>query len=180
MQEALYSEGCKRITEYNLKKTRIIFNIGEQIQETLDINPETLIRCAIEYLESSEYFGLSKLSDMRKEMIVRDNQIGFYMNWHLDDCSVIKHNTTDKELHNNIVLNNKYSLFHMKNLPKYTMIIYLSSIDIDFCGGEFEFVDQLVKPKKYDVVFFDSREVHRVRTLRSGSRKNVLVKFFDS
>ena len=39
---------------------------------------------------------------------------------------------------------------HMKDLPKYTMIIYLTGYDIDFIGGEFEFVNQIIKPKKYD------------------------------
>jgi hypothetical protein len=59
------------------------------------------------------------------------------------------------------------------------MIIYLTSIDIDFIGGELEFVDQLIKPKKNDIVFFDSREVHRVRRFRNGTRKNILIKFFE-
>ncbi len=82
------------------------------------------------------------MSEYKTEVIKRDNDVGFYLNWHIDDCAIHKHKTTEGKT-NNIALNDKYSLYHLKELPKYTMIIYLSSIDEDFFGGEFEFVNQL-------------------------------------
>jgi hypothetical protein len=190
MQELLYNEGCRRLQEYDLKKSRIIVNLGNifgvkkyasdadaEHNSNSEVNiSEMIVNDAIKHFESTYEV---MLSHMKKDIIVRENKLGFYMNWHIDDCSVIKHNTTDKVLDNNIIMNDKYALFHKKELPKYTMIIYLTGHEDDFLGGEFEFVDKIIKPKKYDVIFFDSREVHRVNTLRKGIRKNILVKFFE-
>lgn len=170
MQKAIYNLGCKRLYDTDIKKSRIIFNLGENA-----LNGD-LINLAIAKLRDDFKFDLT---DYEQEVIERDNTIGFYLNWHIDDCAVFKHDLKlEGEKTNNEHIDEKYSLFHMKPLPKYTMVIYLTSIDEDFMGGEFEFIDQLIKPKKYDVVVFDSREVHRVRRFRGGIRKNILVKFF--
>lgn len=166
MQETIYNFGIQRIQDNEIKSARFCFNLGE--------NENDKIQSAINKIKSISGIDLTLY---RQEIIKRENKVGFYLNWHIDDCAVYKHDTTENKT-NNIVLNDKYSLYHTKTLPKYTMIIYLTSIDQDFVGGEFEFVDQLIKPKKNDVVFFDSREVHRVRTFRGGNRQNILVKFY--
>jgi hypothetical protein len=66
---------------------------------------------------------------------------------------------------------------------KYTMIIYLSTCGVDFKGGEFSFINQKISPKKYDVIFFDSREVHTVDmvypTKKGQGRQKILVKFYS-
>ena len=167
MQEVILDLGKQRANDPYIKSVRHYFNLGE-------IGDNDIKEYAIK--EIHEKYGID-LSTYRSEIIERDNQVGFYLNWHVDDCSIHKHKTTENKT-NNDILNDKYALYHKKELPKYTMIIYLTSINIDFVGGEFEFVDELIKPKKNDVIFFDSREVHRVNKLRSGERKNILVKFY--
>lgn len=167
MQDLLYKLGCERANDYEIKKSRLYFNL-KNITENLIENATIEIKNKLNI----------NLNDFDKEIIERNNEQNFYLNWHIDDCAVFVHNSTENKK-NNIPLNDKYSLFHIKTLPKYTMIIYLTSINIDFEGGELEFVDLLIKPQKNDVVFFDSREVHRVRRFRSGVRKNILIKFFE-
>jgi hypothetical protein len=167
MQELIFNLGVERANNPEIRKSRIIFNLGEN-------KSANIIEFAMQKM--MEIYNIN-LFDYRTEIIERENSIGFYLNWHIDDCAVYKHNNTENKT-NNVPLDDKYSLFHLKELPKYTMIIYLSSIDIDFKGGELEFVDLLIRPRKYDVVFFDSREVHKVRTFRKGVRKNILIKFF--
>lgn len=165
MQESIYKFGKDLINNDNsIKKSRIIFNIG-------NVPEDTMVDIACQIMKDKYNIDLSLYE---KKIIKRENKIGFYMNWHIDDCAVYKHNlTTDKS--NNIPINDKYSLYHTNKLPKYTMIIYTTE---DFTGGEFVFVDQKIKPKKSDVIFFDSREVHKVNVLREGIRNNILVKFY--
>jgi 2OG-Fe(II) oxygenase superfamily len=172
MQEVILNLGKKRANEINIRSLRHYFNLGK-IEDAL--KKKDIKEIAKELMKDKYNIDLT---NFRSEIIERDNKIGFYLNWHIDDCSIHKHKTTENKT-NNEILNDKYGLYHEKLLPKYTMIIYLTSIDQDFTGGEFEFVDQLIKPKKYDVIFFDSGEVHRVRRLRSGERKNILIKFYE-
>jgi hypothetical protein len=168
MQSLLYTFGCELVLNPEIAKTRLYFNLGE-------VSEDNIIDLAINEIDKRLKIDLVNFNP---EIIKRDNPVNFYLNWHIDDCAVFKHNSTQNKK-NNVPLNDTYSLFHMKVLPKYTMIIYLSSINVDFRGGELEFVNQLIKPKKYDVVFFDSREVHRVKRFRDGTRKNILIKFFE-
>ena len=41
-----------------------------------------------------------------------------------------------------------------------------------------EFVDQQIIPKKNWILFFSSKEVHRVLAIKTGIRKNILIKFY--
>jgi hypothetical protein len=168
MQDLIYSFGLERNKDIEITKNRLYFNLG-------NVSQEKIIENAMEQVQSKLKIDLN---NFRPEVIQRDNKEGYYLNWHIDDCAIYKHDTTENKT-NNIPLNDKYSLYHKSDLPKFTMIIYLTSIDEDFKGGEFEFVDLLIRPKKYDVVFFDSREVHRVRRFREGERKNIFVKFYE-
>jgi hypothetical protein len=169
MQELIYNLGKERLnTEPKIRVNRHILNIGNGV---IDDNSSDIIELAKKKFK--EVCELD-LFDYEMEVIERINPVGFYLNWHIDDCSIHKHKSTDGKF-NNEPLNEKFSLYHEKKLPVFSMVIYLSE---DFTGGEFEFVDMVIKPKKYDVIIFDSREVHRVRRLRNGFRKNILVKFF--
>jgi hypothetical protein len=38
------------------------------------------------------------------------------------------------------------------------MLIYFDTADIDFTGGELEFVDEIIKPHRGLVILFDSKE----------------------
>lgn len=171
MQEIIFNFGLERIQNIEIKNARLIFNLGD-IQ---DLNETELIDFAMQKILQLNNINLF---DYEQKIIQRENKLGFYLNWHIDDCAIFKHKDTDNKK-NNIKLNDKFSLFNLEELPKYTMIIYLSSCDKDFFGGEFEFVNKKIKPQKYDVIFFDSREVHRVNTFRKGERKNILVKFYE-
>jgi len=173
MQELIYNLGVERIQNLEIRNVRQILNLN--LDENQEFTQEELVNFAMEKMSNSNKINLF---DFEKKIICRDNKIGFYLNWHIDDCAIFKHKDTDNKK-NNIALNDKFSLFNLEELPKYTMVIYLTSCNKDFSGGEFEFIDQKIKPQKYDVVFFDSREVHRVNTLRKGERKNILVKFYE-
>lgn len=172
MDQAIYYHGIELIKSDIISSKRLYINLGENNDGDEENN---IIEKAIRIISNKISINLL---EYKNEIIYRNNPEGFYLNWHIDDCAVYKHNTTMNKT-NNILLNDKYSLYHKKELPKFTMIIYLTSIDEDFKGGEFEFVNQLIRPKKNDVIFFDSREVHRVRRFRGGERKNILIKFYE-
>jgi hypothetical protein len=171
MQDLLYNLGLERIADKEIRSKRTIANLNEIKELTIDEIIENAMNKIFELKNINLY-------NYNKKVIMRDNQIGFYLNWHIDDCAIFKHKDSEGKV-NCVKLNDKYSLFNLEELPKYTMIIYLTSYGIDFTGGEFEFIDEKIKPKKYDIVFFDSREVHRVFRLREGQRKNILIKFYD-
>ena len=178
MQQLLYDYGIQQLESFNLLEKRNLFNINDEIGEN-EVNTQLLINIAIKNMSKQ-----IDLTNYNIEFIERDNAVKYYLHWHIDDCAVFKHSNnkfdSNNEINsNNIKLNDKYSLFIKKDKPIYTMIIYLSTYNIDFKGGEFEFVDKIIYPKKYDVVFFDSREVHRVHEFKSGIRRNIIVKFYN-
>jgi len=164
----IYELGKERILNDDIRNMRYVYNIKDKIDNDQMI--EMIINIAINEIKDKKNINLYEYSN---RIIQRTNDIGFSMNWHIDDCSVYKHKQIFEP--NQPKIKNKYTIFHMEPLPKYSMIIYLTD---NFIGGEFEFIDQLIKPKKYDVIFFDSREVHRVRKLRQGIRQNILIKFY--
>jgi hypothetical protein len=158
-QEYLFNFGIEQLKKYELDKKRISFQLDDNI-----IN---LVDTAIDKLSNDYKIDLSKFS---KEQFEKENTKDFYMNWHIDDCYVFRHTKTD--------VKEKFVICHKNKLPTYTMIIYLSTHDKDFTGGEFLFVNQKIFPKKKLVLFFDSREVHKVNKINSGIRKNILIKFY--
>lgn len=170
MQDLMYNLGLERIANEEIRSMRTVTNLNL----SGEFETEEIIEFAI-----NKIFELKKINlhEYDKKIIMRDNKIGYYLNWHIDDCAIFKHKNSEGKV-NNTKLNEKYSLFSLDILPTYTMVIYLTSHGTDFTGGEFEFIDEKIKPKKYDVVFFDSREVHRVYKLREGERKNILVKYY--
>ena len=138
-----------------------------------------------------EYFRLESLDTIIEELsnktkinlknynhviTKKSSEKGFDMKWHIDDIAVIK----TKSNNNGIILNNKYKLHYKNDLPIWTAIIYLSDYNIDFTGGEFYFLNQEIKPMKNYVLFFDSREVHRVNLVKFGTRDTILIKFYKN
>ena len=71
-----------------------------------------------------------------------------------------------------------YNLWDYKRRPKYTMIIYFNDYGINYQGGEFLFLDEVIKPMYGDVVFFNSNELHRVNPTY-GTRNALVIKFYD-
>ena len=77
---------------------------------------------------------------------------------------------------------NIYGLFNKNNNKKklvYTLIFYTSLWNIDFIGGEFSFVDKIIKPQKGMILLFHCDELHKVNLLNNGKRKAIVVKFYD-
>jgi hypothetical protein len=120
------------------------------------------------------------LHKFNQKIIYKENKEKYNMKWHCDDCYIQK-NKKDFIYDNNnyCKISDKYYLVHANSLPIYTMLIYLSDYNIDYTGGELCFVDNILKPNKYDVILFDSCEIHRVNIQKSGLRKNYLIKFYE-
>jgi hypothetical protein len=120
--------------------------------------------------------------------ISRDVGENFELPWHIDDCALIRHsanNRSDISTYTNvidIIAGGKYTIYcKSAKRPKYSCIIYWSAQNKDFGGGTFEFADGVcIKPEMRKYVLFDSRDVHRVRQVLWGERKNVLLKFYDT
>jgi len=110
----------------------------------------------------------------------RVHQKGYGMKWHVDDAIV---NTSSKTVFNidieDFITSKKYFHYPDAVRPKYSLLIYLSSQGTDFVGGELELVDGTIfTPQKGMYVLFDSREVHKVNQVTSGTRKSILIKFY--
>ena len=161
-QKAIYDYG--KIFLDDVKSTRRYFEIK-------DINEQNIIN-------DISYHTSVDLSNYTYKIIKRETGIGFSMKWHIDDVALIKISKNELYKENDQILNQKYLLYHKDELPIYTAIIYLSEYQTDFAGGEFEFIDEQIKPKKNYVLFFDSREVHRVLPVKKGTRQNILIKFY--
>jgi hypothetical protein len=132
-------------------------------------NPEEVI----------ENIDILKIPYSKYEIVKRFHTNNEYnLNWHIDNRQLQKHKIENKTDNLEIIYLSdkyKYGLWTHKEYPKYTAIIYLTS---DFEGGEFCFVDKIIKPKRGDIIIFDSREVHKVNKLKSGIRNCYVIKFF--
>jgi hypothetical protein len=115
------------------------------------------------------------------ETIHRETTGSFHMKWHMDDYVVVKRKNEDRVGTDHIILNEEYKLVPREiRVPEYSAILYLSESNVDFIGGELEFVNEMIIPKKHLLVFFHSREVHRVRSVKNGTRKIILFKFYSN
>lgn len=172
-QNALYKEGLRRVKEYKLNEVRFDYKLNLTESKICDNN--IIIKEAIEKIPKEV-----NIEKYKTKIYTRKSIDGFYMNWHFDDCAVFKHSQMKKNMvyKNSIVLNEKYTLF-FSDLPVYTMIIYMNTYGKDFTGGEFNFIDKQIKPEKYQVLFFDSRELHKVNKVTSGERETILIKFYN-
>lgn len=108
------------------------------------------------------------------------NKVGDYMKWHCDDATIISHKNKNIDKYiNQIKISDKKALFYANKIPKYSLIIYGSTYNKDFTGGIFEFSDGTkIKPERNLCLFFDSREAHYIHTIKSGTRKLMLIKFY--
>jgi len=179
-QLVIYNEGVKRLKEFELKEKRITYMCDEDTNEHNCDNTNDCIYC-LKLVDKAMKLVTNDINiySYRKEICKRKSHEGFYMNWHCDDCAIFKHNKNfTYQYQNNIPINDKYTLY-FTSVPIYTMIIYLNTYGTDFTGGEFNFIDEIIKPIKYQVIFFDSREIHKVNNVKSGVRETILVKFYE-
>jgi hypothetical protein len=92
-----------------LKKKRYIFNIKTIVEL---YSQKNIIELAINKINQEYNLDLTKYET---GIIERENQIGFYLNWHIDDCAIFKHNEDSKENTNNTLFDDKFFLYHKKN-----------------------------------------------------------------
>jgi hypothetical protein len=120
------------------------------------------------------------------EVVYRDNcNDNYNLNWHLDDRILHKHPIgASKDLEVIYLKNNyEYCLWNRrpdKKILKKSIIIYLSSINKDFIGGELEFLDKVITPKIGHAIGFNNYDLHRVRKLKAGHRKVIVIKIYES
>ena len=123
--------------------------------------------------------------DRYYEVVYRDNcDDNYNLNWHLDDRILHKHIFGSADGLQNIYVKNGYefSLWNRrpdKKILKRTIIMYLSSINEDFKGGQLEFLDEIVEPKIGLTISFNNYDLHRVRKLNKGHRKAIVIKIYN-
>ena len=163
--------GRLRLRDLNLSQKRLIFTASFLHDE---MSPQDMVSSIITHIHNQV-----DLTSYLVKVSEKISNVGDLMKYHCDDCGIIKHNGKKDYPHNNIKISDKYTLYHKSDLPVYSMLIYLSDEGVDFTGGHLCFVDNCkVIPHKYVVVLFDSREVHCVTRVTSGSRKCILAKFY--
>lgn len=147
----------KRILEENseikLNRKKFNFDVDAKIEEILD------------------KLGLN---NYEKKIIERKFEKNIELGWHVDDMCMFRNSKSHCEKYN------KESIIpYCKDKPPiYTIVLYYSTFDIDFKGGEFCFVDEKIKPVRGLGILFDSREVHRVNRVRDGLRESIVVKLY--
>lgn len=172
-QNSIIEFGRSRLRDLNLSQKRLVFEANFLHSE---MSSQEMISRIITYIR--DQVDLTTYSVTVSEKV---SNVGDSMKYHCDDCGIIKHNGKKDYPRNNIKISDKYTLYHKSNLPTYSMLVYLSDEGIDFTGGHLCFVDNCkVIPHKYVVVLFDSREVHCVTKVTSGTRKCILAKFYSN
>jgi hypothetical protein len=167
----LYNIGKQLLKDYDLKTCRIFFEFTNN-----DIKSNEFIKKFIkDKLNIS--FEEDLIDIIRKQ--IPENGI----NYHIDDCVLITKKTQptyNKERYIQIS-ENKYLYFNNRfnKIPQKTIIFYMSTYGEDFTGGILRLCDDFeFKPKKYTGIVLDSREVHMVTQIISGTRNIILVKIY--
>jgi hypothetical protein len=160
---------------YEFGKTRLSDLRSTRRYEKVDIDDGRDVTEIVKRVQSVTPIDLSSYTT---EIVSRSTQPGFFMKWHIDDVAVVKLSKTHTPPATAEIIGNRYLLFNNKKRPVYTAVIYLSKYGVDFTGGEFEFIDERIVPRKNHVLFFDSREVHRVLPVKTGTRDTMLIKYY--
>ncbi len=111
------------------------------------------------------------------------------LSWHIDDCQLVKYKKGKEPIYNleqYILLDNTgdkliYLYFNTptKKLPKFTILFYSSTYQVDFEGGILNLADgtQIISVKNHGFVL-DSREAHMVTPVAKGIRNVTVVKIY--
>ena len=157
-----------------------VLNYGKNLIESTNLKCERrygIINIDYESFEIEDINSIIDCTDYNIYFMKKENGVGFYMNWHIDDAQIVKRKNG---LDGQIKISEKHYLHYNKNKPKYTIIIYGSDYNIDFEGGLLEFADgTLIEPKKNYYILFDSDELHKVHKITKGIRKNILIKLYE-
>lgn len=111
------------------------------------------------------------------------------LSWHIDDCQLVKFQKSKEPKYNldqYILLDSTgdklvYLYFNTptKKLPKFTILFYSSTYDVDFKGGILTLADGMqVKSIKNHGFILDSREAHMVTRVTQGLRNVTVVKIY--
>jgi len=132
----------------------------------------------------------AKIQDFAGEMeVVRrvfsssepENRAG--LGWHIDDCQLVSKKTPpsfnpERFIH---LYEDQWLYINgaRSRIPRWTMILYLSTEGRDFEGGRFRLADG----REWQTVaglglLIDSREVHMVSPVKSGTRKSIIIKIY--
>jgi hypothetical protein len=153
-----------------------------ELESIVDSNPENLLAF---FKENKHKLDIAQLDNYKNyDVIYRNNTTGdrYEMKWHYDNKKLIKHKISDLQKIHSIQIvhmDDKYIYGLYTNKPiRYTMIIYLDTYREDFMGGEFNFYNQTIYPRRGMLLFFTADELHKVSLLKSGRRRAVIVKIY--
>lgn len=184
---AIYTWGVKLVEELNLPAARRPFTYNFPIN--IDDNDNIALRdTMINFIKDDLNV---EITDFTKEetVIVHKTIPEPGLKWHIDDCVLtVRKTPPEYNLDQYILLESnpvtekyKYLYFNTptKRLPRYTLLFYSSTYCEDFTGGKLCLSDGVeILPKKGEGILFDSREVHMVTSVKSGTRKVTVVKIY--
>jgi len=123
--------------------------------------------------------GLFDLNEVTYYLKQKQHVKGDEMKWHADD-GIVSRVPENNDYEGTYISHNKMLVYPgNEDRPLYTLIVYGSDYGQDFNGGELVFSDDMrIKPRRGMYVFFDSREIHKLETVKSGRRNSTLIKFY--
>ena len=153
-----------------------------ELESIEDPTPENLL---VFFNENKHKLDIPQLDTYNNyEVIYRNNTAAdrYEMKWHYDNKKLIKHKISDlQKIHNIQIIHMDdkyiYGLYTNKQI-RYTMIIYMDTYREDFTGGELQFYNQTIYPRRGMLLFFTADELHKVSLLKSGRRRAVIMKIY--
>ena len=193
VKHSLYRFGLKLFYEKKLKESRIIGSFLEEkwFEELLE-NQNQIIK----WINKNIFFIRAFIEKNNKidwninkdsfEIVIREHKAPedkYEMDWHLDNCSIVKQSKEFAQKNKLFSLTlleegscNYNTYLYTGNIPKYTLIIYLT----DECeGGELCFIDKEIKPQKGLFVLFSGYDLHCVKPLIRGHRIAIVIKIYS-
>lgn len=167
----IYSEQLLK-NNPSILKSRKILSLSEIFKDIKSFEEIKYNINKIAYLKKDFLF----LKSMSAVYCPHDYRIDHCVKWHMDDAYIINHN---KNIYNQIKINERKSIYYPDKKPIYNLIIYGSSYKKDFKGGVFEFSDGTkIKPQKNMCLLFNSKEAYRIHSIKSGVIESLLIKFY--
>jgi hypothetical protein len=105
------------------------------------------------------------------------------LGWHIDDCQLVSKKTPpsynpERFIH---LYDDQWLYINgpRAQIPRWTMILYLSTEGRDFEGGRLRLADAREWLAEAGLgLLIDSREVHMVSPVKSGTRKSIIIKIY--
>jgi Rps23 Pro-64 3,4-dihydroxylase Tpa1-like proline 4-hydroxylase len=149
----------------------------------LDVLPSSLFSHSLDenQCEGSSFMDIQHQPITHIEILRRDFGGDLTdLKWHIDDVQLVSRKVVYKNAERYYQLTDKHYLYtNDAAIPQWTIVLYFSDYGTDFTGGEFRFVDGTsIKPQKGMGIAFDSREVHMVTPVKTGTRHSLVVKLY--